>query len=147
MIQLTPDEAVHDVARIADLAAHGDFERTLSGQVSKQFYAGVKERFKEEADAENVAWAELLSRTQPPPKLVKTGKLKAAATGDTGDGAVKEVQPRQAQFSIDSNDVPYAGFHMTGTSKMAARAYFEVTDEVLDAIGDTIADAFGKKIG
>lgn len=147
MIQLTPDEVIHDVARIAQIASQGDFEQTLAGKVSDQFYAGVEQRFDEEADAENVAWAELKYRTQPPPKLVRTGKLKEAATGDTGMGAAKEVQSRAAQWSIDSTDVPYAGFHMTGTSKMAARPYFEVTDETLDAIGETIADAMDKKIG
>jgi len=147
MLHLTPEEAIHDVGRIGDIAAHGDFERDLAGRVQDQFYAGVESRFDEMASAENVPWAELKSRTEPPQKLVRTGKLKAAATGDVVAGASQEVQARIAQWSIDESDVPYAIFHMTGTKKMEARPYFEVTSETLDAIGETISDAFGTKIG
>lgn len=63
-------------------------------------------------------WAPLA--TGGPSRLTKTGNLRASLIGP----AIREIGPRRMELG---SDVPYGGYHQTGTSRMPARPPVRLT--------------------
>ncbi len=99
-------------------------------------HGGVEDAFAAKVDSAGAAWPPRKDKLTHP-LLVKSGKLKAAATtgGTVGD--------RELTTSIKGADVPYAATHQNGSTKrnIPRREYQYATEETLDACAEIIADA------
>lgn len=94
-----------------------------------------KRQFDSEGQRASGGWAPLaastLARKQrlglDPRILHATGRLAASLTAPLpGGDAIREALPLEMRFGTD---VPYAGFHQTGTSRMPQRRPLETTEQ------------------
>lgn len=75
------------------------------------------------------------------PLLILSGKLFQAATGDFGEGSLKEINDRGAATGVNSNAVPYAAAQNFGIKgRLPQREFEDVSDLAMDAMAELIAD-------
>jgi hypothetical protein len=83
-------------------------------------------------------WPERKHAYKHPP-LIKSGRMKTAATG--GAGSVTKREARALSVGVDLGSVHYAGYQQWGTARIDSRPFVGASEETLDAIGELIADA------
>ena len=87
-------------------------------QMADAFGGWEEEAFSSGGSSSGSAWAALA--TGEPSRLTKTGRLRASLTGP----AIRNIGGRRMELG---SDVPYGGYHQTGTSRMPARPPVRLT--------------------
>lgn len=100
-----------------------------------------------EFDANLDTWARLAKSTIKKKGhdqiLVETGALRDSLVSVAGPGNVHEIMSRQMRFGTE---VGYAMFHQYGTSRMPARPPVGMSEETLDKLVNSVADAIVGKM-
>ena len=81
----------------------------------------------------------------PWPILIKTGRLREAATRPNTPGNINRVTEDTAEFGVDGSIVDYAAFHEYGTSKLPPRPWCWVPESRLDEAEQLLADLISKR--
>lgn len=81
----------------------------------------VENNFQRQTDVTGSFWPPRKDNL-PHPLLIKTGKMKDAATG--GRGHYKRAQRKGLQMGVKPDKVPYAKYHQHGTARLPQRQYF-----------------------
>lgn len=108
--------------------------------------------FATSTDPAGTAWAPLapstIERKGHDTILVDTGKLRASLTASSAGGdAIRETFDNGNQAGITfGTSVEYAGYHMSGASRMPARPEVGVNDKLADEMANTIADHVVRQI-
>lgn len=74
--------------------------------------------------------------------LVETGRLKGSLTDERHSDGIREIFDNGLGGAglVFGTDVPYAHFHMTGTSRMPARPEVGAHEKTVDRFGVAVAD-------
>ena len=140
---LIPD---NDLAPL--LQALQDFEPVLE-EWEETLQSGEKENFASQGGFFGDPWAALAPSTLrnkaqqgfPATSLVRTGRLQDAI------GQAITLTPDTVSVGVDSAEVPYAAYHQTGTSRMPARVLFAITDDMADAMMNTLRSYLANATG
>lgn len=126
---------------VENRALYGDLRETLDsfqGTLAEQH----AEMFSGEHDSNGVPWEPLrpstVARKGHSQILFESGDLQASLVDLGGPGHIGETNDRWMTFGTD---VPYATFHQEGTSKFPARPPVGVSEENVDKLVNSIADA------
>lgn len=84
-----------------------------------------KKQFKSEGKSGSIKWAKLSKkyarkkkRLYPGKKILdRTGALNAALTDSDAKGAIRGEFPKLLNMGVDSEEIPYAIYHQTGTER------------------------------
>jgi phage gpG-like protein len=121
-----------------DRLKNAEFRESLT-EAKVAIHRRIRAGFNSSADPQtDENWAPRKGR-YPHPILIKTGRLMQAATGG-GAGAIQEVAPKRLTIGVSTASVPYGRFHQAGAGKMPARPFVGATPDVVDQIGEMIAD-------
>lgn len=97
--------------------------RDTMEQLAEIVEESVEDNFHRQADVTGSTWPPRKD-TLPHPLLIKTGKMKEAATG--GDGQYKRAERKGLKLGVKPDVVPYARYHQYGTSRIPQRQYFYI---------------------
>lgn len=108
---------LRNVPRLLGAINHRDTMQELAPIVEDS----VDDNFQRQADVVGSTWPPRKD-TLPHPLLIKTGRMKDAATG--GPGQYKRAERKGLKLGIKPSDVPYARIHQYGSSRIPQRQYF-----------------------
>ena len=95
-------------------------------------------------DSNGSAWAPLapstIARKGHATILVDKNKMKASLVSETGDSIRDVVSESGSGGAVFGTDVEYAGFHVTGTSRMPARPPVGISERTIDQVTSRVAD-------
>lgn len=140
-IQATLEDIFKDVQ---DQFKDIDYTPVLQGYMTELETAHV-DYFMEEHDPVGKAWKPLSPRTIARKGhdqiLFETGALMNSPGGQTADSIKLVFREGDGTYLVFGTGVEYAHWHMTGTTRMPARPFLGLNDELLETLTTATADA------
>lgn len=118
-----------------DVIENGDLSPALIA-TRADVYEAVSYNFEFSVDPNGVRWQER-KRKYPWPILIKTGRMRAAAIGESSE-SINRIEQRQMELGV-APSVFYAGIHNYGTPKMPQREFMGANEEYLGVMDDRLA--------
>lgn len=144
-------EIAADLAEIGQIMRHAPLDDAM-GQCTDTILKSIGENFDASATPEGAAWPPR-KRGGSWPLLIKTGALKAAATGKHASASIKRVASRDLEVGINKEvrdgGIPGAAVHNFGypPKNIPRREYHRPRSDALDRCEQLIADDIDKALG
>lgn len=121
-----------------------DWRPWLGNQINAVLERWESDYYTSQTDPFTEAWEPLRPSTRKRKGhdtiLVDTDRMRASLVGRTGDSVIDVIQDGMQAGLTRGTSVEYAGFHQTGTERMAQRIHVGLNEDKADQLAEFAAD-------